>query len=219
MLDFFAGSGTTGDAVSRLNAEDGGTRRYILVQLDEVADANTDAAAAGYRTIAEVSRERIRRAGADTRSQAGVLGNALDVGFRSLRIDTTNMTDVLRAPDDTDQPALSDFGSSVKPDRTGEDLLFQVLLDWGLDLTMPVQKESIDGFEVYDVEEGAVILCIRPREARNLSLSLSRAAAAIAERQPLRVVFLDEDFADDAERINVEQIFREKSAHTEVRAI
>ena len=83
------------------------------------------------------------------------------------------MTDVLRAPDDTDQPALSDFGSSVKPDRTGEDLLFQVLLDWGLDLTMPVQKESIDGFEVYDVEEGAVILCIRPREARNLSLSLS----------------------------------------------
>ena len=82
---------------------------------------------------------------------------------------------------------------------------------------MPVQKESIDGFEVYDVEEGAVILCIRPREARNLSLS--RAAAAIAERQPLRVVFLDEDFADDAERINVEQIFREKSAHTEVRAI
>ena len=173
VLDFFAGSGTTGDAVSRLNAEDGGTRRYILVQLDEVADANTDAAAAGYRTIAEVSRERIRRAGADTRSQAGVLGNALDVGFRSLRIDTTNMTDVLRAPDDTDQPALSDFGSSVKPDRTGEDLLFQVLLDWGLDLTMPVQKESIDGFEVYDVEEGAVILCIRPREARNLSLSLS----------------------------------------------
>ena len=173
VLDFFAGSGTTGDAVSRLNAEDGGTRRYILVQLDEVADANTDAATAGYRTIAEVSRERIRRAGADTRSQAGVLGDALDIGFRSLRIDTTNMTDVLRAPDDTDQLTLSDFGSSVKPDRTGEDLLFQVLLDWGLELTMPIKKETIDGFEVYDVEEGALILCTRPREARDSSLSLS----------------------------------------------
>ena len=219
MLDFFAGSGTLAHAVFEQNAADGGSRNFILAQVAEPIDESSEAGRAQFGNIAELARERIRRAGARVGERAGLAGRSIDTGFRSLRVDTTNLSDVLRTPDAVGQDELELFADSVKPDRTGDDLLFQVLLDWGLDLTMPVQKESIDGFEVYDVEEGAVILCIRPREARNLSLSLSRAAAAIAERQPLRVVFLDEDFADDAERINVEQIFREKSAHTEVRAI
>ena len=136
-----------------------------------------------------------------------------------MRVDATNLSDTTLSPDELGQGELDGLISSVRPGRTGEDLLFQVLLDWGLELTMPIQKETIDGFEVYDVEEGALILCTRPREMRDLSLSLSRAAAAIAERQPLRVVFLDEDFADDAERINVGQVFSERSPHTEVKTI
>ena len=125
------------------------------------------------------------------------------------------------APDALDKAKFDLFVDNIKPDRTPEDLLFQVLLGSGLELTMPIKKETIDGFEVYDVEDGALILCTRPREARDssLSLSLSLAAAAIAERQPLRAVFIDEDFADDAERINVGQVFSERSPHTEVKTI
>ncbi|HQV14135.1 MAG TPA: site-specific DNA-methyltransferase [Denitromonas sp.] len=223
VMDFFAGSATTAHAVLVANAIDGGTRRFIVVQLDEVVSQDSTAAQNGYGVVSEISRERIRRAGVKLKSDAGVLQDRIDVGFRALRVDTTNLADTSITADELVQTALLDVVGSVKPDRTGEDLLFQVLLDWGLELTMPIKKETIDGFEVYDVEEGALILCARPREARDLSLSLSlslsRAAAAIAERQPLRVVFLDEDFADDAERINVGQVFSERSPHTEVKTI
>ena len=225
VLDFFAGSSSMAHAVLDANLGDGGTRRFIMIQLDEQTDEKSEAASAGFATIAALSKERIRRAGVTLKSEAGMLEGTVDVGFRALRVDTTNLADTATAADDLVQTALIDAVSSVKPDRTGEDLLFQVLLDWGLELTMPIKKETIDGFEVYDVEEGALILCTRPREARDsslslsLSLSLSRAAAAIAERQALRVVFLDEDFADDAERINVGQVFSERSPHTEVKTI
>ncbi len=223
VLDFFAGSSSMAHAVLDANFGDGGTRRFVMVQLAEQTDPKSEAASAGFNTIAELSRERIRRAGSRLKNEAGLLENVVDIGFRALQVDTTNLADTTVTADDLVQTALTDAVGSVKPDRTGEDLLFQVLLDWGLELTMPIQKETIDGFEVYDVEEGALILCTRPREARDsslsLSLSLSRAAAAIAERQPLRVVFLDEDFADDAERINVGQVFSERSPHTEVKTI
>ena len=143
----------------------------------------------GFATIAETARERIRRAAAKASVGVGLVG--LDAGFRSLRVDTTNLAETATAADDLVQTALIDAVSSVKPDRTGEDLLFQVLLDWGLELTMPIKKETIDGFEVYDVEEGALILCTRPREARDLSLSLSgcrshRGASAATCRVPRR---------------------------------
>lgn len=221
VLDFFAGSSSTAHAVLAQNAEDGGTRRFIMIQLDEHTDERSEAASLGFATIAALSKERIRRAGAKLKSDAGMVEDTVDVGFRALRVDTTNLADRSITADALGQGELDGLISSVKPDRTSEDLLFQVLLDWGLALTMPIQKETIDGFEVYDVEEGALILCTRPREARDssLSLSLSRAVAAIAERQPLRVVFLDEDFADDADRINVGQVFSERSPHTEVKTI
>ncbi len=219
IVDFFAGSSSMAHAVLDANFGDGGTRRFIMVQLAEETDTRSEAASAGFNTIAELSRERIRRAGARLRNEAGLLEDAVDIGFRALQVDTTNLADTAVTADDLVQTALADAVSSVKPDRTGEDLLFQVLLNWGLELTMPIQKETVDGFEVYDVEEGALILCTRRRLACDSSLSLSRAAATIAERQPLRVVFLDEDFVDDAERINVGQVFSERSPHTEVKTI
>ncbi|MCT1656865.1 site-specific DNA-methyltransferase [Brevibacterium luteolum] len=217
VLDFFAGSGSLAHAVLELNAETDTRRRFIAVQLPESTDPRSIASEQGYQTIASITRERIRRAALALKPQLGESGQ--DRGFRALRVDSTNLTDVLATADATDQLGLDDLAPSIKPDRSSEDLLFQVLLDWGLELTLPITKETIDGFEVYDVEEGALILCTRRREARSLSLSLSRVAAAIAERQPLRAVFLDEDFADDAERINVGQVFCERSPHTEVKTI
>ena len=173
VLDFFAGSSSMAHAVLDANFGDGGTRRFIMVQLAEQTDTKSEAASAGFNTIAELSRERIRRAGARLKNEAGLLENSVDIGFRALQVDTTNLADTTVTADDLVQTALADAVGSVKPDRTGEDLLFQVLLDWGLELTMPIKKETIDGFEVYDVEEGALILCTRPREARVSSLSLS----------------------------------------------
>ncbi|MFZ2510040.1 MAG: site-specific DNA-methyltransferase, partial [Gordonia sp. (in: high G+C Gram-positive bacteria)] len=161
VMDFFAGSGTTAHAVMAQNAVDGGDRRYVLVQLEETPGDHSDAARAGYESIAEISRDRIRRAAALFAPPA-----TQTPGFRALRIDTSNMADVWHSPDQTGQLDLESLESSTKPNRSVEDVLFQVLLDWGLDLTMPIQKETIDGFEVYDVEEGALILCTRPREAR-----------------------------------------------------
>lgn len=130
ILDFFAGSGSTGHAVMSLNAADQGSRRFILVQLDEALDPGSVVRERGYATLADVARERLRRAGAQVREDAGLMGSNLDVGFRSLRIDGSNKTDVLRTADDTEQLDLSDLAPSIKPDRSGDDLLFQVILDW-----------------------------------------------------------------------------------------
>lgn len=206
VLDFFAGSGSTGHAVMDLNAADGGSRQYILVQLDEAVDH------AHYSTIADISRERLRRAGARAKDEAGLLGTDIDVGFRSLRIDTTNMADVSRTADEVDQLMFDQLESSIKPGRAGEDLLFQVLLDWGLELSMPISKEVLDGREVFFVEEDALSACFN----REVSLDVVR---EMAKRQPLRAVFRDDGFVDDAARINAEQIFRELSPNTEVKAI
>ena len=206
ILDFFAGSGSTGHAVMDLNAADGGSRQYILVQLDEAVDH------AHYSTIADISRERLRRAGALAKDEAGLLGADIDVGFRSLRIDTTNMADVSRTADEVDQLMFDQLESSIKPGRNSEDLLFQVLLDWGLELSMSISKEVLDGREVFFVEEDALSACFD----REVSLDVVR---EMAKRQPLRAVFRDDGFADDAARINAEQIFRELSPNTEVKAI
>lgn len=206
ILDFFAGSGSTGHAVMDLNAADGGNRRYILVQLDEAVD-HPD-----HDTIASVARERLRRAGAQAKTGAELLGNRLDVGFRSLKVDTTNLTDVLRSPDEAEQAQLDLSIESVRSDRSAEDLLFQVLLDWGLELTLPVGIQQIDGHEVFVVDDGALIACFD----NQVSLDIVR---AIAKREPLRAVFLDAGFGSDDARINAEQIFREVSPSTDVKTI
>jgi len=175
VMDFFAGSGTTGHAVLKANADDGGNRRYVLMQLPEEISAESPAGEAGFRTISELTRERLRRIGKTVQAE--------DKGFRSMQVDTTNMAVVERSADDLGQGTLAGLVGSIKPDRTGEDVLFQVLLDWGLELTMTIKKEIIDGFEVYDVEDGALILCTRPRGTRDLSLSLS---LSLSLRSPRR---------------------------------
>ncbi|MFT8396011.1 site-specific DNA-methyltransferase [Propionibacterium sp.] len=212
VLDFFAGSATTGHSVMLANAEDGGNRSFILVQLDEKPNEKSEAAVAGYATIASVARERLRRAGKSIRESVGLDTNSLDLGFRALRIDGSNKADVLRAADDTDQLGLDSLEASIKAGRSGEDLLFQVLLDWGLEPSVPITRAEIDAREVFAVDEDALIACF----AESVTPEVVR---VIAERGPLRAVFRDDAFESDAARINAQQIFREVSPTTEVRTI
>ncbi len=212
VLDFFAGSGSTADAVLSLNAVDGGQRRFVVVQLDEPVAPDSTAAKAGYETISGIAKERIRRAGRRVTADAGLLADGLDVGFRVLKVDTTNLTDVLRTPEHLPQTDLPLFTDSVKPGRTGEDLLFQVLLDWGLELTMPIVAEVVDGREVFVVEDGALIACFDDKVSPVV-------VREIAAREPLRAVFHDSGFATDADRINAEQVFAEVSPATDVKVI
>lgn len=212
VLDFFAGSATTADALMQLNAQDGGKRRFIMVQLDEKTDSESAASKAGFATISALGRERIRRAGKLILSAAEKLDENLDVGFRALRVDTTNLADVRQSPDEIDQLKLDQLEGSVKSDRSAEDLLFQVLLDWGLELTMPISVEQVEGKEVFVVEDGALIACFEEHVSPVLVHS-------IAKRLPLRAVFRDSGFESDAARINAEQVFREQSPATDVKAI
>jgi len=212
VLDFFAGSSSMAHAVMLANAADGGRRKFIMVQLDEIPDPKSVAAKKGFASIAALSRERIRRAGVRVLEDAGLGAGGLDVGFRALKVDTTNMAEVLRIPDETDQQTIAGLENSVKPGRTGLDLLFQVLLDWGLELSMPIAVEKLEGHEVFVVEDGALIACFD----LELSPELLR---VIAKREPLRAVFRDSGFASDDARINAEQIFREVSPSTDVKVI
>lgn len=206
VLDFFAGSGSSGHAVMDLNAADGGHRRYILVQLDESVHHPH------YDTIAGIARERLRRAGQHAKQAAGLMAADLDFGFRSLRVSTGNMAHTLATADDLDQYTLSEAVGSVKADRTDEDLLFQVLIDWGLDLAEPITVEEIGTRRILSVSGDAMIACF--------SDDITNAVVEeIAGRRPLRAVFLDTGFADDAARINAQQIFRVVSPETEVRTI
>lgn len=209
ILDFFAGAASTAHAVMNVNAADGGTRRFVLVQLAEDVAPGTTAKAHGYQTIADIARERIVRAGAQIRESANT--SDLDLGFRLLTVDTTNLNDVLRTPDDLDQASLKLFTDNVKPDRSEEDLLFQVLLNSGLELTLPIATSTIDGQRVFHVDNHALTACF--------SEATTQVVKAIAERQPRRAVFRDSGFATDADRINAEQIFAERSPATDVKTI
>jgi adenine-specific DNA-methyltransferase len=210
VMDFFAGSSSLAEAVLRANADDGGDRRFVMVQIDEACNPKSDAAQAGYSTIAELSRERIRRAGEQIASEGTAIG--LDTGFRALAIDTSNRIDVAHTPDDLVQASLSDAAAGVKPDRTSEDLLFQVLVEWALPLSSSITREQVAGHEILSVDGDALITCF----AEDLDLSLVR---AIAARQPLRAVFKDSGFATDSMRLNAEQIFAQESPQTEVKVI
>lgn len=211
VLDFFAGSGTTGQAVLQKNVQDGGSRRFILVQLSE--PLNASARNLGYSTIADVARERIRRVGTRlVEASKGSGKSSQDVGFRAVKVESSSKVDLLRSAEATGQLDLVDLESSIKPGRTGEDLLFQVLLDWGLELTLRIVREEIDGREVFAVDDDALLSCF----ARTVTPAVIR---ALAERAPLRAVFRDDAFESDAARINAEQIFKEISPSTEVRTI
>ena len=214
VLDFFGGSSSTADAVLRLNAEDGGNRRFIMVQLPEPCINDSEAFKAGYKTIAEISKERIRRAGKYVFQGDCHESWRKDIGFRVLKIDASNMADVYYAPDALDKAKFDLFVDNIKPDRTPEDLLFQVMLDWGVDLALPITKQSIQGKDVFFVDGNALAACF------DASGSIDEAfVKELATQQPLRVVFRDGGYKNSAVKINVEQIFKLLSPATEVKCI
>ena len=201
ILDFFSGSATTAHAVMQLNAEDGGHRKFIMVQLPEKCDEASEAYKAGYKNICEIGKERIRRAGDKIKSESPTTTQDLDIGFRVLKLDDTNMKDVYYAPDDYDQGMLAALESNIKDDRTDLDLLFGCLIDWGLPLSLPYKSEKIDGCTVHTYNDGDLIACFDA----NIPESVVK---EIAQRKPLRAVFRDSGFASSPEKINVFEIFK-----------
>jgi len=212
VLDFFSGSATTAHAVMQLNAEDGGKRKFIMVQLPEVCAEGTEAAKAGYKNICEIGKERIRRAGNKIKTEAGLNGQDLDIGFRVLKLDESNMNDVYYAAGDYTQDMLGQMEDNIKSDRTDLDLLFGCLLDWGLPLSMPHTHETIDGFTVHTYNNGDLVACFDEHISE-------KAVREIASRQPLRAVFRDSSFTSSPEKINVFEIFKLLAPNTTVKVV
>jgi len=218
VLDFFAGSASTAHAVYLKNFEDRGNRRCISVQLPEVTDEKSEAFKAGYKNIAEISKERIRRAGKkikeDNADKEGI--DNLDTGFRVFKIDSSNMVDVHISPDEANPELFDTHIENIKKDRSSEDLLFQVLLDWGVDLSLPIIREDIAGKEVFFVDGNALVACFDDGINEEFVTEL-------ATRKPLRVVFRDDGFGSgkdgDSVKINVEQVFKLKSPATDIKVI
>ncbi len=215
VLDFFAGSGTTGHAVMKHNKKSGSQVKYILVQLAEELNYENKNHKAGYifcekmgfeKTIPSITKERLRRSG---KSLSDING---DIGFRVLKIDTSNMAEVYYTPDALGQKELLDAVDNIKPDRTPEDLLFQVLLDWGVDLTLPIVKQTIQGKTIFFVDSNALLACFDAGITEELVKEL-------AAEKPLRVVFRDNGFVSDAVKINAEQIFKQMSPTTDMKSI
>ncbi|HEL1641019.1 TPA: site-specific DNA-methyltransferase [Streptococcus suis] len=212
ILDFFAGSATTADAVMQLNAEDGGNRKYILCTLDEQVADKSAAKEAGYETIDQISRERIRRAAKKIQEEHPERVGQQDFGFRAYKLDTSNFKDVSQTPYSFSQESLFDSVSNIKDGRTDLDLLFQIMLTWGMELSLPITKTQIDGIDIYNVAGGALIACF----ADEISESVLR---QIAKEEPLRAVFKDESFANSAAKINLGQIFKEEAPNTKVKVV
>ena len=209
ILDFFSGSATTAHAVMQLNAEDGGHRKFIMVQLQEPCDEASEAYKAGYKNICEIGKDRIRRAGekilkeqlANNNSTLNSPNSKLDIGFRVLKLDSTNMKDVYYAPCDYDQDFLHQLESNIKDDRTDLDLLFGCLIEWGLSLSLPYKFEQIDGCTVHTYNDGDLIACFDANVPESV-------VKEIAQRKPLRAVFRDSGFASSPEKINMFEIFK-----------
>lgn len=232
ILDFFSGSATTAHAVMQMNAEDGGYRKFILVQLPEKCDENSEAAKAGYKTICEIGKERIRRAGDkilaeqqakeksaadktdlfDSTSDKPAAAKPLDIGFRVLKIDDSNMKDVYYSAGEISQQDLVEQISNIKDGRTDMDLLFGCLVDWGVPLSLPIKNETIENLQVYNVNDGDLVACF----ANDIPEAAIR---QIAAAKPLRAVFRDSSFKSDSAKINVTEIFKTISPNTTVKVI
>jgi adenine-specific DNA-methyltransferase len=214
VLDFFAGSCVTAHATMDLNIEDGGTRRFIVVQLPEACDLESEAYKEGFKTIADIGKERIRRAGQKIKQDNSDNPNIakLDIGFRVLKIDTSNMKEVYYTPDAVTQEALPGLVDNIREDRSAEDLLFQVLLDWGVDLALPISQQTIAGKTVFFVDGNALAACFETGIAEDFVKQL-------AAHKPLRVVFRDSGFVSDSVKINVEQVFKLLSPATEIKTL
>ena len=232
ILDFFSGSATTAHAVMQMNAEDGGHRKFILVQLPEKSDENSEAAKAGYKTICEIGKERIRRAGDkilaahqakeksatdktdlfDSTSDKPAAAKPLDIGFRVLKINDSNMKDVYYSAGEISQQDLVEQISNIKDGRTDLDLLFGCLVDWGVSLSLPIKTETIEGVKVHNVNDGDLVACF--------SEQIPEAAIRqIAAAKPLRAVFRDSSFTSDSAKINVTEIFKTLSPNTTVKVV
>lgn len=203
ILDFFSGSATTAHAVMQLNAEDGGNRKFIMVQLPEETPEDSEARKAGYNTIPEIAKERIRRAGKKIKEESPLTTADLDTGFRVFRLDEGNYEDVKRTPNEFKQDQLDLFLNNIKTDRNDLDLLFGCMLDWGVQLSLPMTQEVVDGKTIYTVNDGDLVACF----AENVSEDVVK---AMAEKMPLRVIFRDSCFAQDADKINIYETFKQK---------
>lgn len=203
ILDFFSGSATTAHAVMQLNAEDGGNRKFIMVQIPEETPEDSEARKAGYNTIPEIAKERIRRAGKKIKEESPLTTADLDTGFRVFRLDEGNYEDVKRSPKEFKQDQLDLFLNNIKADRNDLDLLFGCMLDWGVQLSLPMTQEEVDGKTIYTVNDGDLVACF----AENVSEDVVK---AMADKMPLRVIFRDSCFAQDADKINIYETFKQK---------
>lgn len=213
ILDFFSGSATTAHAVMAQNAEDGGNRKFIMVQLAEETPEGSEASKAGYRTIAELGRERIRRAAAkikaDCTDKLAERETPLDTGFRAYRVDSSNMLDVHYHPSEVAQADLSGYVDNIKDDRTPEDLLTQVMLDLGLTLDLAIEEKQLGNHTVFCVGGNSLVACLEPK----IDFAI---VDDIAAMKPLKVVFRDSSFQDDKDRINVETRIHRHSPDTDI---
>lgn len=208
VIDFFSGSATTAQAILQLNAEDGGHRKFIMVQLPEKTDAKSEAYKAGYKTICDIGEERIRRAGKKIKEESPLTTADLDIGFRVFKVDSSNMEDVYYRPADYNQGQMELFADNIKPDRTPEDLLFQVMLDLGILLSSDIQETEIAGKKVFSVADGYLIACFDAEVTEET-------VKAIAQKQPVYAVFRDSSMASDSVATNFEQIFETYSPRTQ----
>lgn len=212
LLDFFSGSATTAEAILKLNVLDSGNRKYIMVQIPERTEEDSPARKAGYENICEIGKERIRRVGRKIKEEVGLQGQNLDTGFRVFRVDDSNMEDVYFQPAALSQDKLDLFLDNVKPDRTDLDLLFGAMLDWGVKLSLPMSKATIDGCDIYTVNEGDLVACFAENITENI-------IAHIADQSPLRVLFRDSCFNSDADKINIFEQFKQRLGWTDEEAM
>lgn len=207
VLDFFSGSCTTAHATMQLNAEDGGNRKFIMVQLPEKAEEKSEAYKAGYKNICEIGKERIRRAGRKIKENSPVTTKDLDTGFRVLKLDSTNMKDIYYSPKDTEQQYLFNMVDNVKPDRCGEDLLFQVMLELGATLDSKIETTTVEGMTIHNVADNYLVACF------DMDVT-DKVVTAIAKMKPTYAVLRDTGMKSDDTMTNFEQIFKTYSPET-----
>ena len=212
VLDFFSGSGSTGHAVMQFNIDNNSKRKFIMVQLPELCDEKSEAYKAGYKNICEIGKERIRRAGKKIKEENPLTTQDLDIGFRVLKVDDSNMKDVYYSASEYEQNKLDGLESNIKEDRNDLDLLFGCLLDWGLPLSWPYISETIGKFTVHTYNDGDLIACFNEDVSEDL-------VKEIARKKPLRAVFRDSSFSNSASKINVFEIFKMISPETSVKVI
>lgn len=203
VLDFFSGSATTAHAVMQLNAEDGGNRRYICVQIAEDTPEDSEARKAGYKNICEIGKERIRRAGKKIKEESPLTTQDLDTGFRVFRLAASNYEDVTKQPGEYDQRTLDLFADNIKADRTDLDLLFGAMLSWGVQLSLPMTTEEVDGCKIYTVDGNSLVACFAENITENV-------AKAMADKIPVRVLFRDSCFGEDKTKINIFELFKQQ---------